>query len=379
MGHLKKILWGLACLLCLVGCFVLWRGDRKTVETLTPQLSAARWETEEKPYAMASVFLEPVEAIAGHDIGAIYLRVENALTAAGVPSDRYPWFYAASYETEATLGCGASHTDVLLTAVDGEFFRMHPLPLRSGWYIHPDDLMHDRIVLDRKAAWDLFYSDNVAGQYVELSGVTLQVAAVVDIEPGALNELAAGDTRRAWVLSDCPALGDGEPRYTCLEMVMPQPVKQFATGTLRAALGDALDESTPVTDNSARFSLPNRWKILRSLRLRGIQDTAIAYPYWENAARLAENRLARRLLPEGALLLIPALSLLGLLLWLNHRRTWGLHSIRDALENAVDRKRQRDYDARLHGQEPKTLRSFVPNRNRREKAARYANRTKFRK
>lgn len=70
------------------------------------------------------------------------------------------------------------------------------------------------------------------------------------------------------------------------------------------------------------------------------------YPYYENAARLTENHLAIRLVPEGLLMCVPIISLLILLLLLNRKRTWGLHSIRDAVENAIDRKHQRDYAAR---------------------------------
>ena len=83
--------------------------------------------------------------------------------------------------------------------------------------------------------------------------------------------------------------------------------------------------------------------MLKSLSVRGISSDAVEYPYYENAARLAENHLAIRLIPEGILLGVPIISLLILLLLLNRKRTWGLHSIRDAVENAIDRKHQRDY------------------------------------
>ena len=59
-----------------------------------------------------------------------------------------------------------------------------------------------------------------------------------------------------------------------------------------------------------------------------------------------------RLIPEGALLAFLAVSLIVLLVWLNRRRTWGLHSLREIAENAVDRKHQRDYEARLNGDVP---------------------------
>ena len=357
--HWKKLLWAGLCLLCAVGFALLTWSDHRTVEALTPQRTAQRWQTQDKPYAMASVFLTSDNGIPDLRIGEIYLAVENAMTAAGVGSDEYPWVYAASRMEETELQNGTITCRTELTAVSGDFFTFHPMPLLDGWYIDEDDVMHDRIVLNRQAAWVLFYSANVTGQFVTLNGVPCQVAAVVDTELGRFSEMAAGDTARAWVLSDCPALseqGTGPegapiqlPGYTCMEMVLPQPVKQFAAGTMGSILADSIPEGTPVTDNTGRFSLPNRWYVLRHLATRGISSEAIAYPYWENAARLAENHLAMRLIPEGALLAFLAVSLIVLLVWLNRRRTWGLHSLREIAENAVDRKHQRDYEARLNG------------------------------
>ena len=386
--HWKKLLWGGVCLLCAVGLVLLVWNDRQVVETLTPQRTAQRWETSDKPYAMASVFLTPEHSIPDIRIGEIYLAVENALTAAGTSSEDYPWVYAASRMEDAELSNGTVTCKTELTAVSGDFFAIHPMPLLDGWYIDEDDVMHDRIVLNRQAAWVLFYSANVTGQFVTLNGKPCQVAAVVDTEPGRYNELAAGDTARAWVLSDCPALSaaeaDGETGmtsssgYTCMEMILPQPVKQFAAGTMGSILGDSIPEGTPVTDNTGRFSLPNRWYVLRHLTTRGISSEAIAYPYWENAARLTENHLALRLIPEGLLIIFLAVSLIALLVWLNHRRTWGLHSLKDLAENAVDRKHQRDYEASLYGEAPKQLPGRVQRREERrsrrqaQKALHYA-------
>ncbi len=348
----KKLLWAGLCLASLLGFWLLYRGDRQTVAELTPQQAAENWETAEKPYAMASVFLPEDSGILPSRMGEFYLAVENALTAAGVGSEEYPWYYAASYRTTATLTQDGASCDVELTAVAGEFFRIHPMELLTGWYFDEEDLMHDRIVLDRQTAWDLFYTDDAAGQYLAVDGVTYQVAAVVDTEAGTYNDLACGDTRRAWVLADSLTGADEtETGYTCMEVVLPQPVKNFAANTLKSALGDMIPETTTVTDNSGRFSLSARWDVLRNLETRGISSEAIAYPYWENAARLTENHLALRLAPEALCLAVPILSLVIVLLWLNHRRTWGLHSLRDAAENAVDRKRQRDYAARQEGRE----------------------------
>ena len=375
----KWLLWVLAVLTCLGIWRGLCRGDRKVVQALTDQTAYARWETEEKPYAQVSVYLPEDNAISDSGIPSIRLAVENALSAAGVPSEDYPWFYAASKIQQVTLQNGIASSNVELTLISGDYFRIHPMVLRKGWYMSEDDVMHDRIVLDRQTAWDLFYSDDVVGQFLEWNGQRYQVAAVVDYPEGKYTSLAAGDTRRAWVYADSPGVTGGSPApsngeddaasadtapsyntgsdisYTCLEMVLPQPVKNFALSTLQTALKEIVPENTVYTDNAGRFSLESRWNVLRHLSTRGISDQAIGYPYYENAAKLAENHLALRLIPEAILLLLVGVSVLIWLLLLNRKRTWGLYSIPIAIENAIDRRNTRNYEAKLRGEEPETI------------------------
>ena len=123
-------------------------------------------------------------------------------------------FHAFSQTQKATLKSGLASTDVEMTMISGDYFTFHPLPIRTGWYFSESELMRDRIILDRQTAWDLFYSDNVVGQALEWDGQKYVVAAVVDTEPGEYNDMAAGDTQRAWAFADAPA-ADG----SCAESV----------------------------------------------------------------------------------------------------------------------------------------------------------------
>lgn len=348
----KMCLWVLAVGLSLVVFAVLLRGDRQTVETLSSQLAAERWETEEKPYALSTVFFTDKDGIPQTAVSEIRLNVENALTAAGVASDTHPWLYAFSRTEQAELKNGVAGTTVEMTLVAGDYFDIHPLSIRNGWYLDDSEVMRDRIILDRQTAWDLFYSDNVVGQYLEWNGQRYMVAAVVDTEPGKYNDLAAGDTQRAWAFADSPA-ADQSQGFTCAEMVLPQPVDGFGVSTLQSVLEAYLPEGTAAFSNSDRFSLLNRWDALRNIGTRWMEFQGIHYPYYENAARLVENHLGLRLVPEALFLGFPVTSLLIWLLMLNHKRTWGLHSIPAAIDRAVEKKRTRDYEARLRGEEPK--------------------------
>ena len=342
----RFLLWIFTVLLSLGLCGLLLHLDRQNIAALTPQTAAERWETEEKPYAMASLFLPEEKAVSPERIGEIRLGVENKLLAAGVGSETHPWFYAFSRTQTATLTSESASAEVELNVITGDYFRIHPMVLRSGWYMQEDSVMHDRIVLDRQSAWDLFYSDNVVGLYVELGGSRYQVAAVVDTEPGKYNEMAAEGKSRAWVYYDGPGL-DATKGFTTLEVVLPQPVKNFAATTLRSVLESNISESTLVTDNSGRFSLENRWTTLQNIATRGITSDAVAYPYFENAARLTENHLALMLIPEALLLLYPLVSLVLWLIMLNRRRTWGFHSIVDFGETLIDKRNIRNYEKKL--------------------------------
>ena len=358
----KWILWGLIVLVCLGVWHGLCRGDRKVVSELTDQTAYVRWETDDKPYAQASVYLPEDNAISDSVIPTIRLAIENALSAAGVPSEDYPWFYAASKTEQVTLQNGIASSNVELTLVTGDYFRMHPMELRTGWYMSEDDVMHDRIILDRQTAWDLFYSDNVAGEFLEWNGQRYQVAAVVDYPAGKYNSEASNGTRRAWAYADSPGVTGGssvssddnsdaasadaipggtaesDVGYTCLEMVLPHPVKNFALSTLQAAVKELVPEDTTYTDNAGRFSLENRWNVLRHLSTRGISDKAIGYPYYENAAKLVENHLALRLIPEALLRAILGISVLIWLWMLKRRCIQGLNSIKEAADRALKRK-----------------------------------------
>lgn len=345
----KKTLWGLAVVLSLIIFLLFTHGDRQTISALSSQLAAERWQTEEKPYAMASVFLPDTAAIPQTAVDEIRLNIEKAVTAAGLSTEEYPWLYAFSQTQKATLKSGLASTDVEMTMISGDYFTFHPLPIRTGWYFSESELMRDRIILDRQTAWDLFYSDNVVGQALEWDGQKYVVAAVVDTESSNFNDMAASATKRAWAFADSPA-ADETAGFTCVELVLPQPVDGFAVSTMQSVLEAYLPDDIAVTDNTERFSLLNRWNALRSLSTRWLSFQGIDYPYYENAAKLVENHLALRLIPEGLLILFVTFSVLTWLWMLNKKRTWGVYNIVCAVERAVERKRRKNYEAKLRGE-----------------------------
>lgn len=120
----KWVLWVLAVLVSLGIFHGMCRGDQKTETTLTAQTAWQRWETEDKPYAQASVYLPEDSAISAAELSGIRLSMENTLTAAGVPSTEHPWFYAASRTEQVTLQNGIASSTVELSMITGDYFRI---------------------------------------------------------------------------------------------------------------------------------------------------------------------------------------------------------------------------------------------------------------
>lgn len=315
----RILIWSLINAVCLVLLLFMIRQDHAAIDSLLAQNAADRWASSDKEYVMTSVFLDEPNAIPQDQIDTVCLNVENELTMGGVGSDTYPWIYAVSSQGKATLSHVSVHSDVELNIVSGDYFIIHPMSIINGGYISDRDLMHDRIVLDEQTAWELFYSTNVVGQYLELNGVECVVAAVINLESGRFNELAEDNINRAWILSDCPAVVEQEINYTCLEMILPEPLEGFALSATQNAFESILPYDVMIVDQSKRFSLSHRWYILRHLTTRGISENTVVYPYWEKAAQLVENNLARRLVTEFALFLVQSASLVILLFLLTKK------------------------------------------------------------
>ena len=85
---------------------------------------------------------------------------------------------------------------------------------------------------------------------------------------------------------------------------MPNPVTAFASGLAAKELN--ADGKYAFIDNSARFGARQVFNnVIKNAGKRAMRTDAIGYPYWENAARLAENRAGFFLLMELIFWLCP--------------------------------------------------------------------------
>ncbi|MDR0936534.1 MAG: ABC transporter permease [Oscillospiraceae bacterium] len=176
------------------------------------------------------------------------------------------------------------------TAVGGEYFLFHPFPLKSGAYIQPDDLMRDRIVINKQAAWLLYGSNNIKGKHVTIRESLYIISGVVD--DGNANACAYVPYEML------PA----DTKFPVYEAVLTNKFTGYALTALKAVTGFG---GAALVENTSRFAIPQVWNVLLTFNDRVQQTNAISYPYWENRARVVENKLALLLLFGGLLLIWP--------------------------------------------------------------------------
>jgi len=96
----------------------------------------------------------------------------------------------------------------------------------------------------------------------------------------------------------------------CYEAVLPDPVRNFAAGLMDAVVKRP---GVQIRNNTSRSSFGETWQQLTHLHEAVTVAEPIAYPHWENAARIIDFDRALLLPVQLLLLAYPALYLLWLL------------------------------------------------------------------
>lgn len=323
----RKNLIILALLLALtlgaMGCFV---GIHALSRMLPSQLAAERWQGEsEIDYAQISCFIPVDETVTLNEIAAFREAAMTRLHEAALDIDTGEqvlmadaWSCTEKVSVSSALGKG----EVYATAVGGEYFAFHPIRLISGSYISASDLMQDRALLDEDTAWLLFGSTNIQGMSFKINGVPFLVAGVIEREDDfaskkaytagmgifisydAYSTLLSAESAAAPASSDtanATAAATSAPGIQCYELILPNPVKNFALNLVKEKFPIGRGE---IVNNTERFTLSNLRSLLKSFDTRSMQTSGVIYPYWENASRGAEDR-AVLLLLLGCVLLAP--------------------------------------------------------------------------
>lgn len=337
---MKKIVLGISGGISFLIFLILLLMTNHIIGTQYTQQMAERW-SEQGSVAQVSCFFAANSKTTEDTILMFEHGIADALTEASVvqesenPGARL-WADAYSADGKITLTNGKASVSADAIGIGGDFFLFHPLRLINGAYFSGNDLMQDYCVIDEDAAWQLFGSSDVAGMTVYISGIPHIVTGVVERPEGRLAEAAGLDSTLVYVsLQTLETLGTsyGINHY---EIVMPDPVTGFAYKYVQEKLG-ADEKVTEVVENSSRYSLLSRLKLIGQFGVRSMNGKGIIYPYWENMARGYEDILTVITLFMLITLLYPTvLLLIAFILWWRHKG-WTLRDVRLKCKDKLER------------------------------------------
>ena len=347
----KRRLFALLCLLCaLAALLCLWQ-TRSLSLSLPSQQAAERWQGEsDTRFAQVSCFVPADRTLSRADIFAFRTTMLQKLREAesGLAERAGSWHDAWSATGSVTASGERGSSEAAVIAVGGGFFDFHPLRLLSGCYLRENDLGTDRVVLDEELAWRLFGGTELDGMELRLNGQLFSIAGVVERENDAASRAAYTDGPGLYMSDASYAALTGEESLCCYELLLPEPVKGWALNLARENFPLGGGEAV---QNSGRFSLPRLLALRGSMDERTMQSRGLRYPYWENAARLVENRCLCLLTAAFLLALLPFAALLALLWTLLRRfgarlRDSLLPRWKDRAAEAVRRPQRRRWEKR---------------------------------
>lgn len=326
-------------LLILIG-LCIWKCSVYS-NTLLSQQAAEVWKGESKErFAQVSCFL-PVDAKT--DVGSIHsfrLKIDKKLVEAGVdpPEEGKLWTdaYSAKGSIQVTGDKGSSAATVL--GVGGNFFLFHPYYLMSGSYIYPEDIMQDRVVLDSELAWKLFGSSSLEGMTVTINGEPFLIAGVVRRETDKFSQKAYLSDPMIFMSQTAYAQLTEDEGIDCYELAMLDPISDYAKTVLKDNFPVGKGE---IVSNSTRYNFSGIYGIFKNFGNRVMRNSAVIFPYWENAARLSEEHIARLWVVMAVLGLFPLVCLVWILVlvmkWLIKKLKQGALAIKEAWEDRYGR------------------------------------------
>lgn len=284
---------------------------------MTSQTAGKSWKGEnEKNFIQNTVFFPSDGRIKEVDIEFFRKEADKRLKEVSVSEEKGIKQWVDAYSAQSEVNVASEHNSLTLNAfgVGGEYFFFHPLRLRSGAYITQGDLSRNQIVLDVKAAWGLFGAVDVKGMNVEIGGKRFVVAGVVEDEEDAFSNITKSDKGQIY-LHYSAFYNICNVDINAYEVVLPEPIKGFAFNVVND--GFPL-ESKEIVTNSGRFTFTRILRKAFDINNMIIQSKGIAFPYFENTARILEYQLIRILWVMMALLIVFILGLLFIVIRVIH-------------------------------------------------------------
>lgn len=325
----KQLVLAITAVVSLVIFLVLTAVSAHIRNGLDTQNMAERW-SKDGGVSQVSCFFSQIADVDSNTIKAFEHSLDAALMEASIVSESPNanarlWADAYSSNAKLTLLSESGQAEVNVIGVGGDFFLFHPLQLIGGSYFSESDLMQDKIIVDEDTAWQLFGSNDIVGQQVTIDGVIHLISGVIKRDSGRLNDMAGNGSSIVYVSYDTLQKNLAQKGQKAVinhyEVVMPNPVKDFAPGIVKEKIGVPENE-TEIVENTTRFGLVPLLRITGSFGIRSMNGKAIIYPYWENIARGYEDILSFILALSILFVLYPVIILIILLIYLWKHRTW---------------------------------------------------------
>ena len=304
----KRAVWLCCSALMLVLALVCALMLVALAHRLDSQRVAEYWRGESgESFSQVSCFIPATSSVTRSEIYGFRYKVLEALRVSGQAADGTDglWVDAWSREGKVKLTSSRASTDASAIAVGGDYFTFHRLHLLSGSYFRESDLMKDKVLLDEEMAWLLFGGTELEGMAIRINGQSFLVGGVVEREQDAESRRAYTAGAGVYMSYDAYITLTGDDRVDCYELVMAESVDGYTRQTAEASFPLKGGE---VVVNTGRYSLPRTIAHIPQLSDRAIQSNGIRYPYWENAARIVEDRCAILLIAVAVLLLPPLIT-----------------------------------------------------------------------
>jgi len=312
--------------------------------SLRSQQAARAWAGQSgERFAQLSAFFPESFNFNEERIYQLRSDLDRALVSASMESTPgrilYTDAWSASTDVIVTSERERNPVNVKAIAVGGDFFLFHPLFLRDGNYLSPDDLMKDRVILDEALAWRLFGAVKLAGFEIHINDKLFIIAGVISRENDFASSRAYTEEFGLFMSFDALMdMTDGRAEISTYELVMPDPITGFGYKTLSEAL---LDRRVQIVENSGRFSLSNTFSHIRSFGVHNINSSAIIFPYWENAARTVEDWLALLLVLSVVFIIFPVIcTIIYTVIFIRYSARQG----KGFVLKIIDEKDRRDYE-----------------------------------
>lgn len=280
----------------------------KISNSLPDQHIVGRWSDGSERYSQVSIFTENLFSMSIDGIFTARVDIEKKLVENSIAPKKANarlWvdaFSANQGKFSVTSDYGTVDAETIITG--GDFFMFHPVKLVSGCYYTEDNLMYDSVLIDETLAWQLYGSSNIAGKPVLIDTKYFYIAGVFRKSTDSETEKLLGDSPIMFMPYQGYEILGKDPYFSCYEACLPDPVSGLAKKIVTECVPIEKERYAAV-ENSARYTLKNRFDIIRNFGMRSVKDNAVVYPYWENAARITEDKSALLLVFQVIGLAIP--------------------------------------------------------------------------